>query len=158
MKKKQTKSPKAKKAPKLKYMHAGHPPSFTSPEDMALRMDSYFALAKGRGRGWKERPSKAGLFYHLGVSRETMGNYLDKKEYFDTIKRAYALIETQWVNKLDEAYPTGGIFYLKNAFKEEYRDRYDHTSDGAAMAAPVIVMYGPKDRLAQVMEKRAKKP
>lgn len=142
--------------PKLKYLHAGQPPSFISPQDMLERADSYFKECKGKGRGWKERPSKAGLFFHSNVTRETYNTYAHKKEYSDTVKRIFNFIEQQWVGKLNEPYPTGGIFYLKNAFKEEYRDRYDHTTDGEKMPAPVIIMYGPQDRLAKVMEKRKK--
>jgi hypothetical protein len=58
---------------------------------------------------------------HLRISRDTYSEY--RKKFPDTIKAANDWIENAWVQRLSTTAPTGAIFYLKNAFKEDYRDR-----------------------------------
>lgn len=144
---------------KRKYMHrTGRPPAFTSPEQFASQAERYFKECKGKGRGWARRPSKAGLCWWLGINKDTLNEYSKKPDYSGTVKEAYGTIELAWIDKLDHPYPTGGIFYLKNAFKEDYRDRYDHTTDGKELPAPVFVMpSGKESRMTRIMEKRKNK-
>lgn len=123
-------------------------------------VESYFKECKGKGKGWKTVPNKAGLATHLRVTRETLSEYQRNKgkEFSDAVRNAYLRIESVLVQQLlTKQHPTGIIFYMKNAFKEDYRDRYDHTTDGKEMPAPQIIVYSSNDRLAQVMEKRSKK-
>ena len=75
----------------------------------------------------KVRPSKAGLRLALGITIATYSNY--KKKYFDTLKVAEDMIEVAWIERLDGNSPTGAIFYLKNAFKEDYKDRHEVAGD-----------------------------
>ena len=77
----------------------------------------------------QEVPSKAGLYVHLDLSPVTFAEY--KKKYPNTIRRVVKVIERAWVQRLASS-PTGAIFYLKNAFKEDYKDRTetDVTTDG----------------------------
>lgn len=155
------KAPAAKKsAYKPKFLKMGRPAAFTSHTELLEDMDRYFVECKGRGRGWKEKPTKAGLALFLGVNKDTLNEYAKGthgKDFSGAIKAAYGVIEKAWLSKLDEAYPTGGIFYLKNAFKEDYRDRYDHTTDGKELPAPQIIIYGEGDPLKAALAKQPKK-
>lgn len=148
-----------KKPYQYKFLRpVGKPPAFKSPEDLRIQIDKYLTECKGKGRGWKEKPTKIGLALYLGVHRDTILSYFSEKgdEYSGTIKEAYGFIEKAWVTKLDEAYPTGGIFYLKNAFKDNYRDRYDHTNNGDTFQ-PTVVFYGDKDPLKTFLENQEKR-
>lgn len=83
-------------------------------------------------------PNKSGLCAAIGVSRTTYNEY--KKKWPNTIKRVEDLIESIWVQRLNGVSTIGAIFYLKNAFKEDYRDRYDNdiTSGGKPLGKPIL--------------------
>lgn len=89
----------------------------------------------GRPRLKPLMPNKAGLCVFLDISRETYSQY--RAKYPDTIKRADSTIEDSWVQRLNSNAPTGAIFYLKNAFKETYKDRHqtDLTTKGEKIEA-----------------------
>lgn len=97
----------------------GRPPKFKTNEELDLKCKEYFAECIKL----KEIPSKAGLRVFLDISRETYNEY--KGKFADAIKRADDLIEKAWVQRLKDPAATGAIFYLKNAFKEDYKDRTD---------------------------------
>lgn len=80
----------------------------------------------------KELPNKAGACLFLNICKETYCAYRKDKIHSDAIKRLDRTIENAWVQRLKENASTGAIFYLKNAFKDEYRDRYesDMTTNG----------------------------
>lgn len=104
----------------------GRRPKFSNEEILKERCRAYFDNCIQK----EEIPSKPGMRVFLDITRETYSQY--KKKFPDTIKKAENLIETAWVEKLRSNSPTGAIFYLKNAFKEDYKDRYatDLTSGG----------------------------
>lgn len=66
-------------------------------------------------------PNKAGLRLHLDISRDTYSEY--RKKHPDAIRVADTAIESAWVQRLTSTGATGAIFYLKNAFREDYSDR-----------------------------------
>jgi DNA-packaging protein gp3 len=104
----------------------GRPPKYSSEQVLVKAVDAYFD-------GCKEKmlmPSKAGICYALNLSRDTYNEY--KKRFPDTLKQVENYIEAAWVQRLAGTAATGAIFYLKNAFKEDYRDRTetDVTSKG----------------------------
>jgi hypothetical protein len=108
-------------------MPNGRPPKYESAEVLIAKAQEYFVLC-GKSR---DLPEKAGLCLALGISRETYSQY--KKDRFpDAIKAFELYIESSWVRRLGAQAATGAIFYLKNAFKEDYRDRTetDLTSKG----------------------------
>jgi hypothetical protein len=82
-------------------------------------------------------PTKGGLALYLDTTRETLGDYEKKEDYSDAIKRAYGLIENAWVQKLSGQSVAGVIFYLKNAYKENWKDRNetDITTGGKPLGA-----------------------
>jgi hypothetical protein len=68
-------------------------------------------------------PNKAGLRYFLRISHDTWNVYRTK--FPDAHKEAEDWIEHQWVQRLAGTTPTGAIFYLKNAYRDEYKDRHE---------------------------------
>lgn len=89
-------------------------------------IENYFKLCEEK----RVIPNKASLRYALQLDRTTYNDY--KKRYPNTLKRTEDWIESCWIQRLAGQAATGAIFYLKNAFKEEYKDRHetDITSKG----------------------------
>lgn len=89
-------------------------------------VENYFKLCDEK----KLIPNKAGLCYALHIDKSTYNDY--KKRYPHTLSKTEHWIEQCWIQRLAGNSPTGAIFYLKNAFKEDYKDRHetDITSNG----------------------------
>ncbi len=102
------------------------PPKYSNSDTLEEKILVYFEKCIEK----KEIPNKAGLCLFLGISRDTYSEY--RKKFPDTIKGADTSIENAWVQRLAGNSPTGAIFYLKNAYKEHYKDRNetDLTSGG----------------------------
>lgn len=92
----------------------GRPRIIASPEQFDERVDNYIEMCQ------KSEPPQpltlTGLILALGLgSRESLDNYMDYPEYFDSVKRAKMLIEHEYekrlVNGTNAAAP---IFALKN--------------------------------------------
>jgi hypothetical protein len=113
-------------------MPAGRPKLYEPNEFEEAVRDYFQNLDEG------EIPNKAGLLLSIGLSRETWREYKQREEFVDTIRDAEATIEDAWVQRLNGSGATGPIFYLKNAFKENYRDSHDVTSDGKALPTPIL--------------------
>lgn len=60
--------------------------------------------------------SVTGLANFLNTSRETLINYENRDEFFDTIKAAKSKIEHYWELQLLGSHATGPIFNLKNNY------------------------------------------
>lgn len=97
---------------------------FKSEEELDKRCKEYFEKCIKN----KKRPSKAGLLVYLDITVEPWHQY--KKKFPKATKRADNIIEEAWIERLDGVAATGAIFYLKNAFKEKYRDRYENNISG----------------------------
>lgn len=105
------------------------PPKYAKEEVLETAANAYFVSCEEK----ETLPEKAGLCLWLGISRDTYNEY--KKNRFPDALKAFELhIESSWIRRLQSNSPTGAIFYLKNAFKEEYRDSHDVTSDGKALS------------------------
>ena len=97
-------------------MKRGPKPKYPTEEALQAKIEGYFAECDEK----KKLPNKAGLRVYLDIVIDTMLQY--KKKYPTTIKKAYGVIEDAWVQRL--TYPgSGPIFYLKNAYHEDYKDR-----------------------------------
>lgn len=128
----------ADKVPVLKRTHSGAPAKYENSEALDEKIGAYMLHCnmvlnkKGKlvMRIIPLMPNKAGLCLFLNISRETYSQY--RKRFPDTIKRADNWIEEEWIQRLRSNAPTGAIFYLKNAFKEIYKDRHqtDLTTKG----------------------------
>jgi len=113
----------------------GQPLKYRTEKEIIAKLLGYFRnCEKG-----KEMPNKAGLCLFLGISRPVYNDY--KKRYPNALKSAEDTIENAWVQRLAKMSPAGAIFYLKNAFKEYYKDRQetDITTLGEKITGMVIV-------------------
>ncbi len=99
----------------------GRPPKYGDAQAIADHITDYFKSCEEA----RLLPNKAGLCIWLGITKETYNQYRKKPEFSDSIKACDSMIENAWVQRLAGNAPTGAIFYLKNAFKEDYRDKHE---------------------------------
>lgn len=78
-------------------------------------------------------PTISGLALYLGIDRRTIVNYSNKEEYFPTIRKARARIESHIEKKLYGNNVTGCIFNLKNNFGWKDKSEIDNTSSDGTM-------------------------
>jgi hypothetical protein len=95
-------------------MKVGRPMKFESPEKLQELIDAYFKECDETNQIY----TVVGLAMALDTDRQTLINYTNREEYFDTIKKAKQKIENQMVNRaLTGVYnPTVSIFLMKNNF------------------------------------------
>jgi len=98
----------------------GRPAKFKTPEELQKKIIEFF---KEHAKN-KTMPTKGNLALFLKVGRDCLGDYKKKEDFADTIKEAYNIIEDCWVQKLTKHSVAGVIFYLKNAFKKDWRDSH----------------------------------
>lgn len=120
----------------------GRPLKFKSAEELQAKIDEYFKRCEERTgifiskEGKKIEipspiiPTIAGLAYAVGVDRQTIYNYAEKDEFFDTIKNArdyiISLIESKLVNTNSNA---GGIIFLAKNYGYQDKQEVEHTGD-----------------------------
>lgn len=93
--------------------NVGRPLKFKSAEELKEKIGQYFKKMDAEKRPY----SITGLALELDTSRETLLNYEQKQEFFDTIKRAKLRCENFAEEKLFTARNvTGAIFNLKNNY------------------------------------------
>lgn len=87
----------------------------------------------------KRYPTKAGLCVALDVDKETYNEWKKNKVkgFSVALKRFERVAEDWWVQRLTSQGAVGAIFYLKNAFKEDYKDKFENENTGA----PVIIQF-----------------
>ena len=102
------------------------PPKYKTKEEMQVKVVKYFKNCVKVGT----IPNKAGILLELDMTRTMLAQYKKKKEFKPTIKKAHTKIENAWVDRLNKAAPVGAIFYLKNAFRDIYRDKQDIEHSG----------------------------
>lgn len=113
----------------------GQPMAFKTVKELEDKVNSFFesddAYLINYKEGQEERvfaPTMAGLALHLGVDRKTIVNYSHKEEYFPTIKKARARIESHLEKKLYGNNVTGLIFNLKNNFDWKDKTEVEQTN------------------------------
>lgn len=106
---------------------AGRPLLFTTVKDLRDKIEAYFTDTK------KEEWTITGLALALDTSRETLCNYEDKTEYFDTIKKAKLMVEHSYEVDLKKSGRSGTIFALKN-FDWKDKTETDITSKGESIS------------------------
>lgn len=97
----------------------GHPPKFTSAEDLQAAIDAYFDKCDEK----HEPYTMSGLAYDLDMDRKTLLNYSKKDEFFHTVKKARNKVEVS-VEKLmlkSSGVVAGVIFNAKNNF--DWKDK-----------------------------------
>jgi hypothetical protein len=113
----------------------GRPLKYNTEEDFNQALESYLDWCVEK----HSMPNIAGFCAAQHMSRETYYEY--GKKYSDTKKAFESFLESAWVQKLGGPSATGAIFYLKNAFREHYKDRNetDITSGGEKIPSGVDV-------------------
>ena len=104
---------------------SGRPLKYKSVAAMQKDIDKYFADCDE-----KQKPyTVSGLAYALGTNRQTLINYEEKQEFFDTIKSAKAKIELFNEEMLysKDVSTTGVIFNLKNNYG--WKDKQEIEAD-----------------------------
>jgi|SRR6056297_3067378 len=102
----------------------GRPKAFKSKEELQKKIDKYYEYCEE-----KDKPSTfAGAAYFLEVDRQTLYNYKEKEEYFDTIKKLRDRIKLAMEERLADTSPnkTGMIFLAKN-YGYTDKQEIDHT-------------------------------
>ena len=111
------------------------PFKFEKVEEFVKKTNAYFALCKKE----KHLPNKAGWVLHLKINRDTISDYRHNRlEFTNAIKDAETYIEQAWIGRLEQPSCVGAIFYLKNAFREDYRDRYDTDITSGGKPLPLL--------------------
>lgn len=100
----------------------GRPPLFTSPEELRKSFAEYLGICS---KNKEKMPNRAGYCYYAGINRDSYYEYKKNKIYSDTIKYFEQAVEDAWVSRLSGSSATGAIFFLKNAFREDYKDRVE---------------------------------
>lgn len=117
----------------------GRPPKYKTVEEIKVIIERYF----GDSEKEESIPNKAGLRVALGICRDTYCDWKKLKHKFSyTLKETESRIEEAWVKRLGKTACTGAIFYLKNAFAEDYKDRHetDITSGGKPIYLPDVLI------------------
>lgn len=117
----------------MKKNKGGRPPKYKNADEIALKANEYFELCEKN----RQQPEKAGLCLYLGIVSETLLAWSKDKRFSATIKSIQLYIQSAWVRRLNGQAATGAIFYLKNAFKDEFKDRYENEGD----TRPVIIQF-----------------
>lgn len=102
----------------------GRPLKFESPEALKAKIDKYFEETK------KEEWTITGLALALETSRETLINYQEREEFFDTIKKAKDMVEHSYELDLKKKGHSGSIFALKNfdwTDKQQVEQKTEHS-------------------------------
>lgn len=86
------------------------PLKFKTVEELQKKIDDYFESCNEEF----EPITITGLALALDTSRETLCNYEEKAEYFDTIKRAKLRVQHAYEKRLVKRGNGGDIFALKN--------------------------------------------
>jgi len=102
-------------------MGAGRPLKFQSVEELQGKIENYFNVTP------KDEWTITGLALALDTSRETLINYENKDEYFDTIKKSKLIVENGYEIDLKKHGRPGTIFALKN-FDWKDKSEIDQTN------------------------------
>ncbi len=86
----------------------GRPLKWESPDIMQVEIDKYFEETP------QSRWTITGLAMALDTDRQTLINYSEREEFFDTINKAKLMVENAYEIDLREKGHAGNIFALKN--------------------------------------------
>ena len=104
--------------------------------------------------------STTALAGHLGVSRQTLYDWMDAHpEFLDAVKEGQAASAIWWENCLranaekGEGNATAAIFGLKNRAADDWRDKreHDHTTNGKDMPGAIDLSKAPPDLLEWIV-------
>ncbi len=104
----------------------GQPLKYKTVESLQEAVDNYFkvdAFMPTASGETEYLPTMAGLALSLDVDRRTIVNYSNNEDYFPTIRKARAKIESFIETRLYGNNVTGCIFNLKNNF--DWKDKQE---------------------------------
>ncbi len=116
----------------------GRPLKFTSPEQLQIRIDEYFAKCEAMGKAI----SITGLAIHLDTYRSTLCNYEVQPEFMDTIKKAKQRVENFYEERLTLPNVAGVVFALKNF---DWTDKQDINHGGQPGGVPIATTAKPTE-------------
>jgi len=127
----------------------GRPLKFKSPKELEKKGMDYIKECRRK----KKPITVTGLCLHLDTSRETLMNYQQRDEFFDTIKRLKLYAENYAEEKLFSGRNTvGAIFALKNyGWRDSYEIDRKHEPSGLSEEARKEI----RERLKNISEKQA---
>lgn len=95
---------------KEKESNAGRDLLFKNKEELELKLDAYKKYLQETGKP----PTIAGLAYYTGITRQTIYNYSERDQFFDTIKEFRNYILMNYEELAIEKGNGGIVFLLKN--------------------------------------------
>ena len=112
--------------------HPGQPLLFKTKEDLQEKIDAYFnscyTVNEERVKECTRPLTISWLALDLETSRQTLINYEQKEQFFDTIKKAKQRIESWTEEQLyRNTQVTGVIFNLKNNYDWKDKQEIDQT-------------------------------
>ena len=110
----------------------GKPPIFKNEQELQLALLDYVKFCEEK----RKMLNVAGFCAKNGFGRDRYYEYA--KKYPNTIKAFEAGLEDAWVDRLASASATGAIFYLKNKFKELYKDRTETDITSGGKIIPIL--------------------
>ena len=96
------------------FNKVGRPLKFKTVEELEEQIEKYYIRCQE-----KERPlTMSGLACWLGMSRQSLSNYSNREQFFDTINVARSMVEADMEERglMGESNATMSIFSLKNNF------------------------------------------
>ncbi len=131
-------------------MAGGRPLKFPSLDDLKIKIDAYFQKCD-----ISEEPyTITGLALALNTSRETLLNYEEREEYFDTIKEAKLRVQNYAEKKLFTSTPTGPIFALKNFGWTDKTQQEIMGKDGGAIKTETVLPDSDRDIINRYLQQK----
>lgn len=83
---------------------------------MEAQAEKYFLKCEKEGKN----PTIGGLALHCGTHVKKLLDYQQRPQFRDSLKRIKLRIQEAWVADLKRQTTAGVMFYLKNAFREDF--------------------------------------
>ncbi len=148
---KKKKKNKFKTNPLYNGLHfGGKPPKYDKKEQILPIISKYLSKCN-----YLWFPTKAGLRIALDLSRDAYNEYKKREEFTDTLRKVENIIEEAWSQRLGGQSASGAIFYLKNAFKEDFKDKQEVEHSGGMTISSILDQIE-QDKAKQNESKRSK--
>lgn len=113
-----------------KYDKPGQPKIFQTPQELEKAITAYFNKCEELNKPM----TYAGLALALNIDRQTLYNYAERDEYFDTIKKARDTVRAYVEEQMFIRGNAGVIFYAKNyGYTDRQEVSVEHSNFGDAL-------------------------
>ena len=110
-----------------KYDKPGQPKIFQTPQELEKAITAYFNKCEELNKPM----TYAGLALALNIDRQTLYNYAERDEYFDTIKKARDTVRAYVEEQMFIRGNAGVIFYAKNyGYTDRQEVAVEHSNFG----------------------------